>query len=87
MAATSPSAAVSSGRCVHHRDHRMQPEPADGNVERGEQPEHTRLGGRQPDFFVRLPQRRLLEGFARFHDAARQRHLSAVASERAGSNA
>ena len=41
---------------------------------------------RQRDFLVRLAQRRLLERLAGLDDAARQRHLSAVAAERVGAH-
>ena len=88
MRATSPSEAASAGGAVAStRDDRVQPEAADGNVERRQRAEHSaQAGAVERDFFVRLAQRRLLERLARFDDAARQRHLAAVPAERVGAD-
>ena len=60
----------------------MKAETGDGNIDRRQCAEHPHALERQRDLLVRFAQRRLLEGFARLDDAARQRHLAAVPAER-----
>ena len=83
--ATSPSAASGMAACARP-DNRMQPEAAHGNIDWRERTEDAHGGRRQRDFLVRFAQRSLCVGFAGLGDAARQRHLAAVAAERVGPN-
>ncbi len=67
-------------------DDRMQAEAAHRNVERRQRSEHAHIVDPQRDFFARLAQRRLLDGFARLDAAAGQRHLTAVSVQRVGAH-
>ena len=64
----------------------MKPEAADGDVERGQRPQHAHVIGRKPYFFVCLAQRGLIDRLARIDHAAGQRHLSTVTLERVGAH-
>ena len=85
MRATSPSDGVSCGRVGLARDDRVQPESADRDIERRQRAEDAHRRQWQRDFFVRLPQRRLLERLAGIDHAARQRHLPAM-TQRVGAH-
>lgn len=74
------------GTPTHDRDHWMETEAADWNIDWRERAENPRVGAREGDFLVGLTQRRLLERLARVHGAARQRDLSAVPAQRVRSN-
>ena len=60
------------------RDNRMQAEPLTGMSSGVSASEQAHAVGDERDLLVCFAQRRLLERFARFDDAARQRHLSAM---------
>ena len=64
---------------VHGRDDGVKTESAHGDIEGCQPAEQLRRVGGEGDFLIRLTKRGILEGFARFDDAARQRHLTTVA--------
>jgi hypothetical protein len=59
----------------------VQTEPAHGNIDGAEPPEHLNQPGIEPDFFAGLTKRRALERLAVVDDTARQGNLAAVPGE------
>ena len=64
----------------------MQSKTTHRNVERRQRAKRFDAVRLESDFFVRFAKRRLLIGFASIDHAARQRDLSAVASQTLGAN-